>query len=98
MTKRECEKIARANFKKHMESSMTSLTDAYKKPSKAKAEIWADCEADMRALGGCLLKVINYNTFHFTCGFIYPHPTTGHVMFAYYAPTWSAKVDMTPEV
>ena len=87
------EKIAKANIYSYDNSSMTNLTDAYKKPSKAKYSVWLDCAYDMLKNFGWGLKVISYNTFMFTCGYLYTDKETGVVKFKFFTPNHTTVVD-----
>lgn len=87
------EKIAKANIYGYEKSTMFNITDAYKKPSKAKYSVWLDCAYDMIKNSGWGLKVISYNTFMFTCAYLFVEPETGVVKFKYFTPNHTTIVD-----
>lgn len=87
------EKTAKANINSYDKSTMTNLTDAYKKPSKAKSSVWFDCRYDMAKNFGWGLKVISYNTFMFTCGYLFTDKETGVVKFKFFTPNHTTVVD-----
>ena len=74
-------------------STLVNLTDAYKKPSAAKSHIWNTCRENMAACGGWGLRIISYNTFMFTCGFLFTDPETGVIKFKHFTPTYTTIID-----
>ena len=63
----------RAYFaKKFMHSDCTSVTNYYVKPSDTKVAIEQNIKSQMLARNGKRYRVLNGNTFHFTCAYVYP--------------------------
>ncbi|MBQ5475984.1 MAG: hypothetical protein IIT65_15230 [Lachnospiraceae bacterium] len=87
------EKIAKANINGYEKSTMLNITDAYAKPSTAKQNAFMSCLYDMANNAGWGLKVISYNTFMFTCGYLFVEPETGVVKFKFFTPNHTTVVD-----
>lgn len=87
------EKTAKANLNTYQKSTMFNLTDAYVKPSAAKSAAWYSCLRDMVNNAGWGLKVLSYNTFMFTCGYLFVDPETGVIKFKYFTPNHTTIVD-----
>lgn len=80
---------AKANrFRRQFENTPTrSLTDCYRKPSHTKKQIWNTLSLECTMKCGFSLKVLSYNTFHFTVAFVYPDPETGVCLIQVDTPT-----------
>lgn len=97
MTKREQERTARANIRSYRNSTCYELWDAYGRCSVKKREAWEYCKRLCREFEGEDLKVISYNTYMFTAGFMYADPKTGELMFMYISPSYNQPVSMAIE-
>lgn len=69
MTKNE--RLALSNFKRFKESRLYDLTDCYESFSARKYEAWEYCKNLMAEKNGWSLKIVSYNGFQFTAGFIF---------------------------
>ena len=67
----------RAYFaKKFMDSDCTSVMNYYVKPSDRKVAIEQNIKSQMLARNGKRYRVLNGNTFYFTCAYVYPKDDT----------------------
>ena len=94
-------KIKRAYFD-HKKSAIRSLYGAYKKPSFDKKCVWDKCEEIASKYNGYNLKIISFNTYHFTCGFLYDDcDRYGNVLdtyFVYITPSQILKISVNETV
>ena len=67
-------------------SCKTSLFDCYDKPSQHKVRAENDCMNKMYADYGYDFRIISYNTFAFTCGWLMEDPETGVIMLRVETP------------
>lgn len=88
MTRKELE----ANYKRYQNSSMYSLYDAYGRPSQKKYDAWKRCEVFCKECGGESLKVISYNTYVFTAGFVFVKD--GKRMFMLITPSTNREIEV----
>ena len=79
----------KANYlRRQFEATPTrSLTDCYRKPSYTKKQIWNVLSVECAMRKGFYLKVLSYNTCHFTVAFAYPDPETGVCLIQVSTPT-----------
>lgn len=56
------------------------LTDVYDNPSDAKIEAFKICYKKAVKMNGQCLRILSYNTFMFTVGWLYKEPETGVLM------------------
>ena len=54
-----------------MDSDCTSVTNYYIKPSNKKVDIEQNIKSQMLARNGKRYRVLNGNTFYFTCAYVY---------------------------
>lgn len=87
------EKVAKANISAYDKSEMFRIEDAYKTPSPAKHSAFFDILYEMVNNAGWGLKVITYNTFMFTCGYLFADKETGVIKFKYFTPNHTTIVD-----
>lgn len=87
------EKVAKENINRYEKSNMLNITDAYTKPSTAKTNIFFNILRDMANNAGWGLKIISYNTFMFTCGYLFTDKETGVIKFKYFTPSYTTIVD-----
>ena len=67
----------RAYFvKKFMDSDCTSVKNYYINPSDKKVAIEQSIKRQMLARNGKRYRVLNGNTFYFTCAYVYPKDDT----------------------
>ena len=67
----------RAYFaKKFMDSDCTSVKNYYINPSDKKVAIEQSIKSQMLARNGKRYRVLNGNTFYFTCAYVYPKDDT----------------------
>ena len=57
---------------KFMHSDCTSVMNYYAKPSNTKVSIEQDIKKQMLDRNGKHYRVLNGNTFYFTCAYVYP--------------------------
>lgn len=67
-------------------SCITSLFDAYSRPSQAKVNAENDCMNKMYAEYGYDFRIISYNTFAFTCAWLMEDIETGVIMLRVETP------------
>lgn len=67
-------------------SCKASLFDCYDKPSQAKVEAENECMNKMYAEHGYDFRILSYNTFAFTCGWVMEDPETGVIMLRVETP------------
>jgi hypothetical protein len=84
---------AQANISKYRTSSDYSLSSVYGRYSDAKARAWRYCEQLCAKHNGWGLKVLSYNTFMFTAGFLFEDPETGVVQFMFITPNYDIAVN-----
>lgn len=84
---------AKNHIGKYEVSEMYSIRHAYNKPSYAKRLAWLHCYAECDRYNGHDLKIISFNTFNFTAGFLYEDSETGVVMFRYISPSFEISVE-----
>ena len=73
-------------YDRYLASDMDTLYKAYGRISAKKQQAWEDCLVLCREYGGTDLKVITYNTYVFTAGFVYTDEE-GDRMFMYITPS-----------
>lgn len=86
-------KMAKGSIDRYNNSTYTSLNDVYAKHSEKKSNAWEYCRRLMATLNGYGLKVLSYNTFMFTAGFLFTDESTGVVKFMYITPSYDCAVD-----
>lgn len=91
MTKQE--KVAKANIVRYNESKAQFLGDVYGKCSDAKEKAWTDCVSLMNDMHGYNFRIISYNVFMFTAGFLVTDTDTGVVKFVYITPSYTTIID-----
>lgn len=67
-------------------SCIDSLYAIYAKPSKAKISAHGDCWEQMHKEHGYDFRILSYNTFAFTCGWVMEAPETGVIMLRVETP------------
>ena len=93
MTVNQQKKVARGNINRYENSKDYTLYHAYNKPSTAKTSAWNYCMNLMSKYNGYGLKVISYNTFMFTAGFMFTDKETGVIQFMFITPNYDIAVD-----
>lgn len=93
MTVNQQKKVARGNINRYSKSDLYTLHHAYGRPSYAKENAWNYCIDLMRKYDGYGLKVISYNTFMFTAGFMFTDKETGVLQFMFITPNYDIAVD-----
>ena len=58
-------------YKQYLSSSTLTLSQCYKEWSIEKDIAWSYCKYLLEKYGGWNLKVISYNRYNFTAGFLY---------------------------
>ena len=86
-------KVAQGNIDRYNRSDMVTLNHAYARPSTAKENAYWYCRRLMAKLNGWGLKVISYNTFMFTAGFLFKDKETGVIKFMYITPNYDIAID-----
>lgn len=76
-------KTALRYYDRYLGSGYVDLNTAYCKCSQAKEEAWEYCKSLCEEYDGYGLRVIGRNVNYFTAGFMFPHPDTGELCFAY---------------
>ena len=87
------EKIAKANINRYNDSRASELFHVYGKYSTAKARAFDYCRNLMNKLDGWGLKILSYNTFMFTAGFLFVDKETGVTKFMYITPSYDTATD-----
>lgn len=64
-------KRAQAYIDSYERSTVTEVTDVYANPSISKRRAEQDCRMWMAKQDGYLFRIISYNTFGFTCGWLF---------------------------
>lgn len=67
-------------------SCIRTLFDAYSRPSQAKVNAENECMLKMYYEHGYDFRIISYNTFAFTCGWLIEDAETGVVMLRVETP------------
>ena len=76
-------------YNRYILSDDTQLIDGYGRYSDKKTRAYAYCRNLMLKYDGYDFRIISYNTFMFTCGFMFRNPATDELMFAYITPTYN---------
>lgn len=76
-------------YNRYIWSDDTQLRDVYGRYSDKKARAYEYCRNLMLKYNGYNFYIISYNTFMFTCGFMFHDPATDELMFAYITPTYN---------
>lgn len=76
-------------YQRYTYSDDTQLMDVYGRYSDKKARAYAYCRNLMLKYDGYDFRIISYNTFMFTCGFMFRDPATDELTFAYITPTYN---------
>lgn len=76
-------------YQRYTYSDDTQLRDVYGRYSDKKARAYDYCRNLMLKYDGYDFRIISYNTFMFTCGFMFHDPATNELMFAYITPTYN---------
>lgn len=72
---------------------MTSIWQAYKKPSYNKQKAFAYIEECCNVLNGYGLKIVNKNTFNFTAAFLYEKDGQTCMQYHTHANTYDFAID-----
>ena len=78
-------KQLRYAYERWQNSELDELYKAYSSASAAKWRAWEHCKETCYVLGGWGLRVITYNTYMFTAGFMFEED--GVKKFCYITPT-----------
>lgn len=70
-------------FLEYEKAETKTLYDVYTKPSVAKERAWERVLRLAKTFDGIEIKVVHFNTFSFTAGFMFPDAETGALQFAY---------------
>ena len=76
-------------YQRYNHSADTQLEDVYGRYSDKKALAYTYCRNLMCKYDGYDFRIINHNTFMFTCGFKFRDPETDELTFAYITPTYN---------
>lgn len=76
-------------YNRYIWSDDTRLSDVYGRYSDKKSRAYEYCRNLMLKYNGYNFHIISYNTFMFTCGFMFHDPATNEPMFAYITPTYN---------
>lgn len=79
---------ARGAYSAWLRSKNYTLFHAYEKPSASKERAYDYCLEKFRLYNGEGFKIISYNTFIFTAGFIFTDVKTDEQMFYYITPNY----------
>lgn len=93
MTVNQQKRTARGNIDRYDNSTNYTLHHAYDRPSYAKERAWKYCLDLMEKFNGYGLKVISYNTFMFTAGFMFTDSKTGVLQFMFITPNYDVSVE-----
>ena len=63
-------KLIKEAYRRYLNSTITTIYEAYTKPSTAKLQAYAYCKKLQEKYNGNYFKIIGYNTFEFSCGFM----------------------------
>jgi len=91
MTVANQKRVARGNINKYKVSKLYSLEHAYKCPSARKENAWRYCVNLMHDKCGRGLKILSYNTFMFTAGFLFKD-TNGVWNMMYITPNYDIAI------
>ena len=80
----------------YLNSTQSELTEVYQKPSEEKQRIYDTIISTMKAVGGKRLRILSYNTFVFSCAYLYREQDK--VFLAVFRPTRNFEVDVTDTV
>lgn len=85
--------LVKRSYYDYKKSDITSIMKAYKKPSMFKVAAWNECCRICKSKDGYDLKIIAFNTYHFTCGFLYDfRDDYGNVLDTFYVYITPAKI------
>ena len=83
----------RIRFADYNRAFMTSLWQAYEKPSYEKQKSFHYVKERCHVLNGYGLKIVNKNTFHFTAAFLYEKDGQTWMQYHTYANTYDFAID-----
>lgn len=67
-------------FEAYVSSNSISICDVYSRPSQNKLVAENRCLTKKELEGGWNYRILSYNTFAFTCGWLVVDPATGELM------------------
>ncbi len=89
MTNRQ--RFAQKQIPLYLRSRAFRLSDVYADYSSKKAHAFNYCVELMHKYNGFDLKIVSYNTFMFTAGFLY-HDKNGDLMYMHITPSYDTSV------
>lgn len=83
---RVSKKFGNGLYQRWCDSSVYDISQAYSRPSYKKMEAWQYCKDLRDKYEGWDLRIVSYNTFVFTAGFICPGPD-GERVYVHITPS-----------
>ena len=77
------QRTAKEHYNDYLRSNIRTIWGAYERPSRNKEIAFDECEKLCYFNNGRDIKVISFNTFNFSVGFIFTEKSSGRKCFAY---------------